>query len=102
MRGALLKFVSGFKTVGVGTFGEGEGRVSADRLFRVEPGHNAAFVLEQATLLMSCAHKLTLQAGIEQDATSAWAAHYLVGMAKALVEDLAHGMVASAKGWTCS
>ncbi|MNT57319.1 hypothetical protein D3C72_1946810 [compost metagenome] len=41
---------------------------------------------------MGCAQKLTLQAGIEQDGTSAWAAHYLVGMAKALVEDLAHGI----------
>lgn len=94
--GSLLKAVSGLKTEGVGYFGEGEGGATADRLFRVEPGHNATFVLEQATLLMGCAHKLTLQAGIEQDTTSAWAAHYLVGMAKALVEDLAHGMLASA------
>ncbi|MFK0089227.1 DUF3077 domain-containing protein [Pseudomonas sp. NPDC090755] len=93
---SLLKAVSGLKTVGVGTFGEGEGGATSDRLFRVEPGHSAAFVLEQVTLLMGCVHKLTLQAGIEQDATSAWAAHYLVGMAKALVEDLAHGVLASA------
>ncbi|MFY9963677.1 DUF3077 domain-containing protein [Pseudomonas sp.] len=83
---------TGLKTVGVGSFGEGEAGAGAERLFRVAPGHNAAFVLEQATVLMGCAQKLTLQAGIEQDGTSAWAAHYLVGMAKALVEDLAHGI----------
>ncbi|MGH8381802.1 DUF3077 domain-containing protein [Pseudomonas sp.] len=46
--------------------------------------------------MMGCAYQLTLQAGLEQDGTSAWAAHYLVGMAKALVEDLAHGLPASA------
>lgn len=87
---------SGFRTLGVASFGEGEGGASAVRLFRVEPGHSAAFVLEQASVLMACAHKLTLQAGIEQDGASAWAAHYLVGMAKALVEDLAQGMGGSA------
>ncbi|MEG0968894.1 MAG: DUF3077 domain-containing protein [Pseudomonas sp.] len=80
------------KTVGVGTFAEGEGGVGAERLFRVEPGHGAAFVLEQVSVMMGCAHHLTLQAGLEHDGTSAWAAHYLVGMAKALVEDLAHGI----------
>ncbi|MNH01908.1 hypothetical protein D3C79_611330 [compost metagenome] len=81
------------KTLGVGTFAEGEGGAGAERLFRVEPGHGAAFVLEQVSIMMGCAHHLTLQAGLEQDGTSAWAAHYLVGMAKALVEDVAHAMV---------
>lgn len=83
--------VSELKTLGVGTFAEGEG----GELFRVEPGRSAAFVLEQATLLMGCAQKLSLEASIEQDFTSAWAAHYLAGMAKALVEDLAHGLMVS-------
>lgn len=83
----------GLKTVGVGTFAEGEGGVGAERLFRVEPGHGAAFVLEQVSVMMGCAHHLSLQAGLEHDGTSAWAAHYLVGMAKALVEDLAYAMV---------
>ncbi|MBH3426184.1 DUF3077 domain-containing protein [Pseudomonas alkylphenolica] len=86
--------VSGFKTSGVGTFGEGEGGAGAVRLFRVEAGHSAGYVLEQASVLIDCVHKLTLQAGIEQDGTSAWAAHYLAGMAKALVEDLAFGLPA--------
>lgn len=85
-----------FKTVGVGSFGDGEGGAAAERLFRVEPGHSAAFVLEQATLLMGCAQQLTLNASLEQDGASAWAAHFLVGMAKALVEDLALGLPSSA------
>jgi len=41
---------------------------------------------------MSCVHKLTLQAAVDQDYTLVWAAHYLSGMAKALVEDVAHVM----------
>lgn len=83
--------ISELRTLGVGTFSEGEG----GELFRVEPGHSAAFVLEQATLLMSCAQKLSLEASVEQDFNAAWAAHYLTGMAKALVQDLAHGLMVS-------
>lgn len=82
-----------FKTLGVGTFGEGEGGPTAERLFRVQPGHNADFALEQSALLATCAYKLTLQAGIEPDGTLIWAAHYLSGMSKALVEDVAHAML---------
>ncbi|UVM54081.1 hypothetical protein LOY37_17120 [Pseudomonas sp. B21-012] len=40
------------KTVGVGTFAEGEGGAGAERLFRVEPGHGAAFVLEQVSIMI--------------------------------------------------
>jgi hypothetical protein len=58
----------------------------------VQAGHNADFALEQSALLLSCAYKLTLQAGIEPDGTLVWAAHYLSGMSKALVEDVAHAM----------
>ncbi|WP_442112129.1 DUF3077 domain-containing protein [Pseudomonas sp. NUPR-001] len=87
--------VCGLKTVGVGSFGDGEGGAGAGRLFRVEPGHSAAFVLEQATLLMGCAQQLTLDASIEQEGASSWAAHFLIGMAKALVEDLAHSLPSS-------
>lgn len=80
------------KTIGVGTFGEGEAASNADRLFRVQPGHNAQFALEQAAALMSCVYKLTLQAGTQQDPSLIWAAHCLSGMSKALVEDVAHAM----------
>ncbi|MBV6289310.1 DUF3077 domain-containing protein [Pseudomonas aegrilactucae] len=81
------------KTIGVGTFGEGDTGSSAERLFRVQPGHSADFALEQAAMLMSCVYKLTLQAGIQQDGSLVWAAHYLSGMSKALVEDVAHAML---------
>ncbi|CAK9887521.1 MULTISPECIES: DUF3077 domain-containing protein [Pseudomonas] len=77
------------KTIGVGTFGEGPSGKTTERLFRVEPGHSADFVLEQAALLMGCVSKLTHQAMIEEDEAMACAAHFLSGMAKALVEDLA-------------
>lgn len=87
--------VSNLKTVGVVTFGEGEDGGGVQRLFRVEPGHSAGFVLEQVSTLMACAQTLTLQAGLEEDATCAWAAHYLLGMAKALVDDLAHSVLAA-------
>ena len=88
--------VCGLKTLGVGSFGDGEGGPGTGRLFRVEPGHAAPFVLEQAMLLMGCAQQLTLHASIEQDGSSSWAAHFIVGMAKALVEDLALGLTTSA------
>lgn len=80
------------QTIGVGTFGEGEEGSSAERLFRVQPGHSADFALEQAAMLMSCVYRLTQQAGLQQDGSLIWAAHYLSGMSKALVEDVAHAM----------
>lgn len=80
------------KTIGVGTFGEGQSGKTTERLFRVEPGHSAEFVLEQAALLMGCVSKLTHQVMIEEDEAMVCAAHYLSGMAKALVEDVVHGM----------
>lgn len=80
---------SDLKTIGVGTFGEGQSGKTTERLFRVEPGHSAEFVLEQAAMLMGCVSKLTHQVMIEEDEAMACAAHFLSGMAKALVEDLA-------------
>ncbi|MCE5985213.1 DUF3077 domain-containing protein [Pseudomonas sp. LF19] len=77
------------RTIGVGTFGEGPSGKTTERLFRVEPGHSAGFVLEQAALLMGCVSKLTHQVMIEEDEAMVCAAHFLSGMAKALVEDLA-------------
>lgn len=87
-----LNAANTYKTAGIAAFGEGESGHSTQRLFRVEPGHSAGFALEQSSLLMGCVHQLTLQAGIEHDPKLVWAAHYLSGMAKALVEDVAHGM----------
>ena len=81
------------KTTGVGTFGEGIGGHGDDRLFRVTPGHDAEYALEQASVLMDCVYRMTLQSGVERDDILVWAAHYMSGMAKALVEDVAHGMM---------
>ncbi|UVL55584.1 DUF3077 domain-containing protein [Pseudomonas sp. B21-035] len=80
---------SALKTIGVGTFGEGPGGKTTERLFRVEPGHSVEFVLEQAALLMGCVSKLTHHVMIEDSEAMTCAAHFLSGMAKALVEDLA-------------
>ncbi|MNJ35662.1 hypothetical protein D3C77_304140 [compost metagenome] len=77
-------------TTGVGTFGEGHSGTSTDRLFRVEPGHSAEFVLEQAAVLIGCVNKLSHHLQFEQDEAMRCAVHYLSGMAKALIEDLGH------------
>ncbi|MNR43635.1 hypothetical protein D3C85_1622760 [compost metagenome] len=41
---------------------------------------------------MGCVNKLTHQVMLEEDEAMACAAHFLSGMAKALVEDVVHGM----------
>ncbi|MFQ6576508.1 DUF3077 domain-containing protein [Pseudomonas sp. UM16] len=85
--------IADLKTTGVGVFGASLSGTCSENLFRVEPGHSADFVLEQATMLMAYVNKLTLHVMFEQDEAMLCAAHYLSGMAKALVEDVAHGMV---------
>jgi hypothetical protein len=37
--------------------------------------------------------QMTLDAGVDGNGQMVWGAHYLSGMAKALVEDIAHGMM---------
>ncbi|CAG8871031.1 hypothetical protein PS627_04246 [Pseudomonas fluorescens] len=81
------------KTTGIGTFGEGVGGKIADRLFKVQPGHDAEYALEQASVLLDCVYNMTLDAGVDGNGQMVWGAHYLSGMAKALVEDVAHGMM---------
>lgn len=80
------------KTSGVGTFGETETGSSKERLFRVEPGHDANDVMAQLSLLMNCVYKLTRRASIERDDTLVYAAYALSGMANALIDDVAHGL----------
>lgn len=76
-------------SIGSATFGEGATSNSTHRLFRVVPGHQHDYLLEQANVLMSCVYKLTREASLEPDETLIIAAHYLSGMAKALIEDIA-------------
>ncbi|MCY1445436.1 hypothetical protein D3C76_1152210 [compost metagenome] len=90
---SLAGRTSGLKTIGIGVFGEGENGSPVEDLFRIEPGHNADYVLEQAALLMSYVNKLTHHLLFEQDEAMIGAAHYLSGMAKAMVQDVAHGML---------
>lgn len=86
---------SALKTAGIGSFGEGKSGISTDRLFRVESGHSADYALEQAAILMNCVSKLTHHAMLEHDESMVCAAHYLSGMAKALIEDISHEMMSS-------
>ncbi|HKS12518.1 MAG TPA: DUF3077 domain-containing protein [Pseudomonas sp.] len=88
--------INDLKTSGIGTFGEGVGGKIADRLFKVTPGHDAEYAMEQAAVLLDCAYKMTLEAGVEGNGRFLWESHYLTGMAKALVEDVAHSMRAAA------
>ena len=81
------------KTSGIGTFGEGAGGRIADRLFKVTPGHDAEYAMGQATALLDCVYKMTLEAGVEGNSQYVWGVHYLSGMAKALIEDVAHGIM---------
>ena len=74
-------------------FGEGVGGKIADRLLKVTPRHNAEYALEQASVLLDCVYKMTLDAGVDGSGKMVWRTHYLSGMAKALVEDIAHGMM---------
>lgn len=81
------------KTTGMGSFGEGIGGRVADRLFKVTPGHDAEYALEQAAVLIDCVYRMTLQSAVEREDTLVWGAHYLSGMAKALVDDVTHAMM---------
>ena len=74
-------------------FGEGVGGKIADRLLKVTPGHNAKYALKQASVLFDCVYKMTLDAGVDGNGKMVWGAHHSIGMAKALVEDIAHGMM---------
>ncbi|MBA1200665.1 DUF3077 domain-containing protein [Pseudomonas capeferrum] len=81
--------LSTLQSIGVGTFDEGADESIGHRLFRVVPGHDLDYVLEQSLLMMGCVYKLTREASLAPDDTLVLAAYYLSGMAKALIEDMA-------------
>ncbi|WP_414155685.1 DUF3077 domain-containing protein [Pseudomonas sp. BNK-43-a] len=83
------------ETVGIGAFGPGGTANTTKPLFRVVAGHSMSHALEQSTLLLSCVDQLTDLAMVEVDeaGTLLCAAHYLSGMAKALVQDVSHGLM---------
>ncbi|WJO24168.1 DUF3077 domain-containing protein [Pseudomonas soli] len=81
-------------TTGVGHFGEGAQVGVQDPLFRVVAGHPLEHAVEQATVLMCAVHKISDLAMVETDhlPTLLTAVHYLSGMAKALAQDVNHGL----------
>ena len=86
------------KTCGIGSFGEGPEGKTGPRLFRVQAGHDGDYAIEQAMLMVNCVYKLTYEASIEPSEMHIYAAHCISGMAKALIEDIAHGMLVSPDG----
>ncbi|HEK1685310.1 TPA: DUF3077 domain-containing protein [Pseudomonas putida] len=88
------------ETTGIGAFGPGGVANTTEPLFRVVAGHSMNHALEQSTLLLSCVDQLTDLAMVEVDeaGTLLCAAHYLSGMAKALVQDVSHGLMQQAVG----
>lgn len=81
-------------TCGIGHFGEGGDIGMEEPLFRVVAGHSLDHAVEQATVVMCAVHKLTDMAMMETDQlpTLLTAMHYLSGMAKALAQDVNHGL----------
>ncbi len=82
-------------TTGVGHFGEAAEEGGQDPLFRVVAGHSMDHAVEQATVLMCAVHKISDLAMAETDhlPTLLTAVHYLSGMAKALAQDVNHGLM---------
>ncbi|MGG5288903.1 DUF3077 domain-containing protein [Pseudomonas shirazensis] len=93
-------FFDKVKTVGVGQFGESVDLDLEKPLFRVQAGHPLTHALEQATVLMCTVHKLTDLALADQQEvpTLLTALHYLSGMAKALAQDVNHGLMVHTLG----
>ncbi|MNJ31154.1 hypothetical protein D3C76_1636530 [compost metagenome] len=60
-------------------------------LFTVAPGIPCGYALEQASIVLKCAHKLILSGVLEEDGDCLWAAYYLSGFAKALIDDVELG-----------
>ncbi|KPX50606.1 DUF3077 domain-containing protein [Pseudomonas amygdali] len=57
-------------------------------LFSVNAGISCEEALEHASLQTDCINKLTLQAGMNDDSSAAWAAHYLGDIVKAIIDDV--------------
>ncbi|MFC6296252.1 DUF3077 domain-containing protein [Pseudomonas sp. CCM 7893] len=82
------------KTLGVITFSTCGEQSDLHHLFRVNSGVPIRDALEHASVLLHCSKMLALDAAMDKGADRyAWAAHYLGEMAKAVVDDLANGML---------
>ena len=82
------------KTLGIITFSTCGKQPNLHRVFRVNSGVPIRDALEHASVLLHCSKQLALDAAMDKGADRyAWAAHYLGEMAKAVVDDLANGML---------
>ncbi|VVQ06487.1 hypothetical protein PS910_04370 [Pseudomonas fluorescens] len=72
-------------TRGIASFSPGAG--SHQPLFKIVKGAPADFAREQASVMLGCVRKLTLIGALEEEYEMVWAAHYLSGLAKAIVDD---------------
>lgn len=82
------------KTLGVIIFSICGKQLNLHALFRVNAGVPIRDALEHASELLHCSKLLALDAAMDKSADRyTWAAHYLVEMAKAQLDDLANGML---------
>lgn len=82
------------KTLGIITFSTCGTQPALRHLFRVNSGVPIRDALEHASELLHCSKLLAMDAAMDKGADRyAWAAHYLGEMAKAVVDDLAKGML---------
>ena len=82
------------KTLGIITFSTCGTPPTHHHLFRINAGVPIREALEHASELLHCSKLLALDAAMDKSADRyAWAAHYLGEMAKAVVDDLANGML---------
>ena len=84
------------KTLGVITFSTCGKQPNLHRLFRVNAGVPIRDALEHASELLHCSKLLALDAAMDTGADRyAQATHYLKKITKAVVDDLANGMLAN-------
>ncbi|NIE73925.1 DUF3077 domain-containing protein [Pantoea sp. Ap-967] len=77
-------------TVGKTKFYQGENRTHP--LFSIEPGIPCQHAREQASELLGYAQELTASGLMDDNPRLVWAAYYLGGLAKALMDDAEAGM----------
>lgn len=78
------------ETIGAATFIRSQNPPT--ELFRIVPGIPCDYALEQASIMLGCVHKLILKGVMDDDGAAVWAAYYLSGFAKALIDDAELGM----------
>ncbi|HWD30262.1 hypothetical protein D3C77_481690 [compost metagenome] len=72
----------------VGVAGFINGTQPPVELFRINAGIPCDYALEQASLVLKCVHTLILSGVLDEDGELMWAAYYLSGFAKAIIDDV--------------